>query len=194
MDVEASGFGPDSYPIEIAWSDESGEIQRNLINPKTIPHWTSWSTESEKIHGLERQRLERNGWNPEFVADRLIEDLQGKIVYTDAPEFDQQWVEQLFRAVNKPMPFHCEHIDELLLSTLRKPQDAIWEVVLRIEKLKANLAEVRTGKHAAGYDVGYLLQLWRHAHGDQVKMNHGVGPLPLTSTTGTFERLKKPAQ
>lgn len=191
MDIEASGFGPQSYPIEIAWSNEDGDIQRYLINPSTIPEWTHWNPASEQIHGIERQRLERNGWNPAYVANRLYEDLQGKIVYTDAPVFDQQWVEQLFTALHQPPPFQCQHIDELLLTTLRKPHDAVWEVMLRIEALKNDLAEVRTGKHAAGYDVGYLLQLWRHAHGDAVKMNHGIGPLPQTTSTGTFKRLKK---
>ncbi len=191
IDVEASGFGNGSYPIEIAWSNEEGEIQRYLINPTSIPSWTHWNTESEKIHGIERQRLERNGWSPEFVADRLSENLHGETIYTDAPKFDEKWVEQLFIAVDKPMPFHFEHIDELLVKLLHKPNEAVWEVSLRIDTLKADLAAIRSGIHAAGYDVGYLLQLWRHAHGNPVKMNHGAGPLPLTTPTGTFHRLKK---
>jgi len=190
LDVEASGFGDDSYPIEIAWSNEAGDIQRYLINPASISEWQSWNIESEKIHHLDRPRLERNGWDPEFVASRLTEDLHSKTVYTDAPDFDASWVARLFTAVKQPMPFHCDHIDELLLTFLRKPDDAIWQVMLQIERIKNELAEFRSGSHSAGYDVGYLLQLWRNAHGDAVKMNHGIGPLPLTTVTGTFERVK----
>ena len=190
LDVEASGFGDTSYPIEIAWSNEVGDIQRYLINPASVANWVSWNPDSEKIHGIDRPRLERNGWDPEFVATRLTEDLHGKTVYTDAPEFDAAWVAQLFTAVKQPKPFRCEHIDELLLAMLRKPEDAIWQVMLRIEHIKNELANIRSGAHSAGYDVGYLLQLWRKAHGDAVKMNHGIGPLPLTTATGTFSRIK----
>ncbi len=190
LDVEASGFGDKSYPIEIAWSNEAGEIQRYLINPASCADWVSWNADSEKIHGIDRPRLERNGWDPEFVATRLTEDLHGKTVYTDAPDFDDSWVAKLFTAVKQPKPFHCEHIDELLLTVLRKPDDAIWQAMLHIERIKNELTEFRSGTHSAGYDVGYLLQLWRKAHGDAVKMNHGIGPLPLTTATGTFMRLK----
>jgi hypothetical protein len=190
LDVEATGFGPESYPIEIAWSDESGEIHRCLIDPTPIPTWTSWSADAELVHGIDRERLARNGWPPDYVATRLTQDLAGKTVYTDAPDYDVRWVGLLFSALGKSMPFRFDHIDELLLSLLRKPEDAVWQAMVRIDDLKREVAAVSTGKHSAGYDVGYLLQLWRRANGGAVKMNHGIGPLPETTPTGTFERVK----
>lgn len=190
LDVEATGFGPESYPIEIAWSDESGEIHRCLIDPTPVPAWTAWSAEAERVHGIDRERLTRNGWPPDYVATRLTQDLAGKTVYTDAPDYDARWVGILFAALDKPMPFRFDHIDELLLTLLRKADDAVWQAMVRIDQLKRDVAAVSLGKHSAGYDVGYLLQLWRAANGGAVKMNHGIGPLPETTPTGTFERVK----
>lgn len=192
LDVEATGFGPESYPIEIAWSDASGAINRCLIDPTLIPAWTAWDAAAERVHGIERERLVRNGWAPDFVAERITEDLGGRTVYTDAPDYDARWLSTLFNALGRQTPCRLEHIDELLITRLRHDNQPIWQVVQRIAALKREVAEVSAGKHSAGYDVGYLIQLWRHANGEAVKMNHGVGPLPLTTATGTFARLKLP--
>ena len=190
MDLEATGFGPESYPIEVAWSDGQGEINRYLINPASVPGWDSWDDEAERVHGLERSRLLRNGWPADFVADRVSEALAGHKVYSDAPDYDARWLGRLFTAVDRPMPFAFEHVDELLLRTMRRADEPIWQVVARIDRLKQRVKDLSAGKHSAGYDVGYLVQLWRMANGHQVKMNHGIGPLPDTSQTGTFERIK----
>lgn len=190
LDIEATGFGPESYPIEVAWSLPSGEIQRCLISPETVPEWTAWNPEAERVHGIDRDRLLRNGWPPDYVADRLVADLNGLTVYSDAPDFDHAWLARLFRVVGRPMPFTFDHIDELLLRTLRREDEAIWQALARIERLKRDVAAVSSGKHSAGYDVGYLLALWRRAIGEPVKMNHGIGPLPPVTATGTFQRLK----
>lgn len=190
LDVEASGFGPDSYPIEVAWNLPDGEITRCLISPEDVPTWTHWDAQAEQVHGIERDRLLRNGWSPSYVAGRLAADLGGRVVYTDAPAFDAAWLDRLFSAVDRPLPFTIEHSDELLLSVLRTAEGAVWEAILRLDALKDELRDVRSGKHSAGYDVGYLLSLWRHAHGEPIKMHHGIGPLPLTTATGTFLRMK----
>ena len=190
MDLEATGFGPESYPIEVAWSDAQGEITRYLINPQSVPGWDAWDDEAELVHGLERGRLVRNGWPADFVADRVAEALAGKRVYSDAPDYDERWLGRLFTAVGQPLPFRFEHVDELLLGCMRRPDEPIWQVVARIDALKTRVAALSSGKHSAGYDVGYLVQLWRLANGHPVKMNHGIGPLPSITETGTFERVK----
>jgi ribosomal protein S18 acetylase RimI-like enzyme len=191
VDVEASGFGPESYPIAVAWNDPRGEIQRLLIDPRPVPAWQQWDAAAEAVHGIERERLERNGWPPDYVVDRLNQELNGQTVYSDAPDFDAAWLRRLFSAVGQPLAFSIAQIDDLLIDTMRGDGEPIWRVVLRIAELKREIAAVSSGKHDAGYDVGYLLQLWRAAAGHQVKMNHGIGPLPATSATGTFLRLKQ---
>jgi hypothetical protein len=190
LDVEATGFGPESHPIEIAWSDTSGAINRYLIDPTPIAGWTAWDPAAERVHGIDRERLVRNGWPPDFVAERIAEDLGGRTVYTDAPDYDARWLGRLFHALGRPTPCVLEHVDELLIARLRRDDQPVWQVVQRIAALKREVAAVSGGKHSAGYDVGYLIQLWRHANGETVKMNHGIGPLPPTTATGTFARLK----
>jgi len=55
LDIEASSLNDASYPIEIAWSDEKGNIESHLINPYAIEEWTDWDFYAEhKIHGLSR--------------------------------------------------------------------------------------------------------------------------------------------
>ncbi len=191
IDVEASGFGPASYPIAVAWNDPGGEIQRLLIDPRPVPDWRQWDAAAEAIHGIERERLERNGWAPDYVLDRLNQELHGQSVFSDAPDFDAAWLRRLFHAVSQPLAFTIAEVDDLLIDIMRAADEPIWQVVLRIAELKREIAAVSLGKHDAGYDVGYLLQLWRAAAGHPVKMNHGIGPLPATSATGTFLRLKK---
>lgn len=190
LDIEATGFGPESYPIEVAWSDANGAINRCLIDPTPIPSWTAWDHSAERVHGIDRDRLVRNGWPPDFVAERIAGDLGGRTVYTDAPDYDARWLGRLFAALGRPMPCTLEHVDELLIAHLRRDDQPVWQVMQRIAALKREVAAVSGGKHSAGYDVGYLIQLWRHANGEPVKMNHGIGPLPSTTTTGTFARLK----
>lgn len=191
LDIEASSFARESYPIDVAWSDAEGEIQRCLVSPRHVPHWSDWDPAAEAVHGIDRERLLRNGWDPGYVAARIEEDLRGQVVYSDAPEFDRHWLRRLFGVVDRPLPCLIDHVDELLIEVMRRPQEMVWEVTLRIEALKAELKPKMSGGHAAGYDVGYLLQLWRRARGHEVKMNHGQGRLPASSPTGTFLPLKR---
>jgi len=55
IDVEASGFGPMSYPIEIGIAMESGKRYSILILP--ADEWTYWDEEAEKVHLITRDTL-----------------------------------------------------------------------------------------------------------------------------------------
>lgn len=53
LDCEASSLSHKSYPIEIAWSDQQGNIESHLINTNKYPEdYTDWESEAEKTHGL----------------------------------------------------------------------------------------------------------------------------------------------
>jgi hypothetical protein len=191
LDIEASSFARESYPIDVAWSDAEGEIHRCLVSPRHVPHWTDWDPAAEAIHGIDHARLLRNGWDPSYVAAMIEEDLRGQVVYSDAPEFDRHWLQRLFEVVDRPLPCLVEHVDELLIELMRQPGEMIWEVSLRLEALKAELKPLLSGGPVARYDVGYLMQLLRRARGFAAKMNHGMGRLPQVSPTGTFLPVKQ---
>ena len=191
LDIEASSFSLASYPISIAWSDPQGTIERVLIAPRSVPDWTDWSPEAEAVHGLDRERLNRNGWDASYAAEVLNRQLAGQTVYTDAPTFDTRWLDRLFISVGSPREFAVQHADDLFLPLLERPYELAWQAVNRLEAIKTRTRAVVPGHHDAGYDVGYLLQVWRAAQGFPVKMGHGIGPLPETTATGTFVRVKQ---
>jgi len=191
LDVEASGFSRGSYPISIAWNDPSGTIERCLIDPASVPAWTDWDPAAETVHGLTRERLTRNGWSAPYVAETLNQSLAGQTVSTDAPDYDSRWLDRLFSSVGVPRRFSIAHADDLLLPLLVRPGDFQWQGVARLENLKERVRRLVPGHHDAGYDVGYLIQVWRAALGQPVKMGHGIGPLPETTATGTFVRVKQ---
>jgi hypothetical protein len=62
VDLEASGLGPFSFPIEVGWCTVTGEGEAHLIRP--APEWTDWCPASEKIHGITREQLAERGSRP----------------------------------------------------------------------------------------------------------------------------------
>lgn len=186
IDVEASGFGPGSWPAAVAWSDHRGGISRCLVQPD--PSWTHWDAQAESVHGLTRERLAAEGDPLAAVAARLASELGGGVAFSDAPEFDRGWLDTLFAAAGRPMPFRLEHADDVLIGALLRPDELMYQAQARLEKARDDLRRTASGRHDAGYDVGFLIALWRRALGETVKMNHGVGPVPETTATGSFRR------
>lgn len=97
IDVEASGVDmQQSYPIEMAWVDSLGNADRFLIRPS--PEWTHWEPKAKIIHGISRETLIRADLSVEQAAERLSDTLGLERVYSDAPDFDAQWIDTLFCA------------------------------------------------------------------------------------------------
>ena len=88
----------------------------------------------------------RDGYNTDYVANRLAEDLRGTTIYTDAPDYDARWVGKWFSAIGQPLSFHFEHSAELLLSVVCSPSDFVWQAMVEIDKLKREVAAVSSGK------------------------------------------------
>ena len=55
VDVEASGFGSASYPIEIGLALDEGLKYCTLVQP--APGWTHWDDEAQKVHRIPRDML-----------------------------------------------------------------------------------------------------------------------------------------
>jgi len=100
LDLEASGLGPGSWPIEVglSWVEE-GEVRSwsSLIRPE--PDWDeeAWDPMAEEVHGIGRDRLADapSAW---VVAEELLGRLAGRPAYSDAPEFDGRWLRRLLDA------------------------------------------------------------------------------------------------
>lgn len=120
IDLEASGLGAQSYPIEVAWkNDLTGEQDSFLIDPDTAEGWLYWDEYAEEMHGIEREELNKQGLDIISACKRLNEKLKDKTLISDAVEFDLFWLTRLFEATGiKPM-FEMAGLDRILSSEQR---------------------------------------------------------------------------
>lgn len=173
IDIEASSLGAASYPIEIAWSTPDGKIETHMISPYHIEHWTDWDPAAQTVHGLSRRYLAEYGEDPKFVAGRVQAVLAGLQVYTDAPEYDQGWLEVLFRdALGVPCPLRLLHIMKLWIPEyVPAPED---EPAPPLTPREAQLSELYSAAwddvagqpHRAGTDVRHRLAWFRRAQAE----------------------------
>ena len=121
IDVEASGFGRGSYPIEVGLVREDGHAHCTLIQPAA--HWTHWDDRAGRLHGITREMLQAHGRSAAGVATYLNEQLAGRTVYTDAWAHDYAWLAVLFEEAGKAPSFKLESVvallDERQLARLR---------------------------------------------------------------------------
>jgi hypothetical protein len=146
IDVEASGFGPDSYPIEIGVAMESGRRYSTLIRPAA--DWTHWDDNAEKTHGIARDTLDRHGRPVKEVASELNDLLEKRFVYSDGWVVDKPWVTQLFAAARLPQFFSVSAIETIL----SEEQMAIWHEVKNEFMLNHHLK-----RHRASIDA-FIIQ------------------------------------
>ena len=112
MDIEASGFGRGSYPVEVGVCLEDGQCHCFLIHPE--PDWLHWTDEGQSIHGIARELLLENGHPARAVALSLNERLKGMVLYSDAWGQDQSWLLKLYDAAELWPTYKLDSIRTLL--------------------------------------------------------------------------------
>jgi len=147
IDVEASGFGRGSYPIEIGLAFPDQQVEALLILP--APDWTHWDPEAEAVHGISREQLQREGRPIVEVAALLNARLAGNRVFSDAWSFDTSWVGRLFDAAGFSQHFRIDTIRSLLT----EEQVRVWQDA-RVQ-VEAEAGETR---HRAAVDARLLQQ------------------------------------
>ncbi|HEX9803924.1 MAG TPA: hypothetical protein VGB35_11735 [Gammaproteobacteria bacterium] len=98
IDLEASGLYGASYPLSVAWGSRVDAIEYHLIRPEDV--WLDegdWDAGAEAIHGFTLEQLLDEGEPALQVAERLAQALAGRVVYSDAPAYDRNWLEVLHR-------------------------------------------------------------------------------------------------
>lgn len=112
IDCEASGLGPESYPIEIGIAYQNGP--EGSLDFKIKPHadWTHWNEISESVHNIKREELE-NGISIYDAVYKLNSQLRDCKVYSDADAFDEAWINCLFDKVGVQRNFDFRSIYEL---------------------------------------------------------------------------------
>lgn len=150
IDLEASGFGPDSYPIEVGVVMEEGQRFCRLIKPKG--DWTHWSQEAEAYHKIPRENLLAYGHEAETVAEELNRLLYNQTVYSDGWVVDQSWMIKLFYRAGLPMQFRISPLEMIL----QESQMAIWHDVK--DQIQA---ELDVERHRASNDAMIIQQTYK---------------------------------
>jgi hypothetical protein len=115
LDMEASGFGPRSYPIEVGFCLPNGHTFCTLIRPE--PEWTHWDPEAERLHHIPRDLVLQRGRPAAEVARLLNAELEGQTVYSDGWANDYSWMGALFDVADMSPHFKLENLRALLLES-----------------------------------------------------------------------------
>jgi hypothetical protein len=146
INIDSSGLGSDSWPVSVAWRVlDSGREGHILIKP--APAWHGWEEAAEAIHGISRERLQREGVSPAEAAHRIAMALGGLEVHSDAPALDQIWLDKIFAAAERfPVPAIRRYGDLFPGADRREyqalvrqidDQPADWKALADIRKLAA---------------------------------------------------------
>jgi len=147
LDIEASGFGLGSYPIEVGFVTSQGRAWCSLIRPE--PDWQHWDPNAAVVHGITREQLQQHGRSSVQVAEALNEQLRGVTVYTDAWAHDFSWLSRIYEVADRSPSFKLENLRALL----NEDQAARWHEV------KLALARESTARrHRASADARLLQQ------------------------------------
>lgn len=145
LDIEASGFGRHSYPIEIGYVMPDGRASCMLVRP--MPEWTHWDAAAETLHGIGRRTLEIHGQTVRAVALALNRELAGRTVYCDGWAHDYPWLAALFDAADMRAGFRLESVSALLDEARLTRLDAARQ---------AALSEMGLTRHRASNDARAL--------------------------------------
>lgn len=121
IDVEASGLGRGSYPIEIGVVLADGSTHELLVKPQK--GWSHWNPEAEALHGISRELLHDEGLSVQDVAQQLNTWIEGETVFCDAWANDSSWLGLLFYEANIVQRFKLQ----TLRSIISEQQLPFWE-------------------------------------------------------------------
>lgn len=152
LDFEASGLEPGSWPIEIGLarirSDGTVRVNACLIRPH--PTWSEhlWSPSSAEVHGISRSELD-GAYPADLIAADFLELLVGRVIVSDAPDFDQRWLDML-----------AELIDPAPRFVIRDFDLAIAPFGFEGVKRGYEILDALPSRHRAGDDAARLARAW----------------------------------
>jgi len=153
IDLEASGLGPQSWPIEVGWCFKSGAPEAHLIAPASEWAREAWDQEAEALHGIALASLSKTGAAPASVCARLNRALKGAVVYSDAPDWDGFWLYRLFAAAGVKQGFSLVNFADLF--------DGLGAAEL--QALLARASRTSPHRHRAREDVLHMRRVYELA-------------------------------
>ena len=153
IDLEASGLGPKSWPIEVGWCFPQGLASSFLVRPDDSWPRSEWDDRAEALHGISIGEIEDKGVPIKALCEKLNSVLAGKIVYSDAPDWDGFWLYRMFDAAHLRQRFTLFDFGDLLR---RIAGDGLWEISERANRLHPH-------SHRASDDVRHMLTVYQLA-------------------------------
>ena len=144
IDVEASGFGGASYPIEIGGARRRTQVLR--LDPARA-RLTHWDAEAERVHRIPR---DGPGLRPARERRRVTSPDPDRV--PDGWVVDKPWLTTLFHAVRIDMQFHVSPL-ELILS---ESQMDCWH-----REKDAVVASLHLSRHRASHDAWVIQETYR---------------------------------
>ncbi len=153
IDLEASGLGPKSWPIEVGWGFHGWPPRSLLIKPAEAWSLEAWEKSAEELHQISPDKLIREGTPPLEVALVLNAAFANAEVFSDAPSFDGFWLYRLYEAAGVRANFKLHNLASLISSLTDVTPEELTE--------KASQKAPHT--HRAEQDVRHMQALYQLA-------------------------------
>ena len=101
VDLEASGLGSNAFPTELGWAiiGEGGFVESGSCLIRPPPQWNlyrnAWSAAAERLTGITREMLDRDGLPPREVMKRVLDAVGDRDLFSDERDFDSHWFSML---------------------------------------------------------------------------------------------------
>lgn len=154
-DIEASGLGDRSYPIEVAWSSPDGVVHSWFVKPEHL--WVYWDYEAEELHHIAYADLKQYGKPAREIAQMMNADLNGQVLYFDGGAFDRFWLDKLYEAADLKPSFTVGDFNELMASVGCNTADK------RLAAEAETLRHIGDRRHRAWADVEFLQTYYGYA-------------------------------
>lgn len=149
IEIEASGFGKGSYPIEVGYVSRHGHPWCSLIMPSD--DWLHWDEAAESLHKISRNILLEHGKDARVVAGHLNDVFHRQTVYTDGWLQDFTWVSLLFELADMTPCFKLKDLSTILTTY----QKSVWHATKQ-----SILSELQLRRHRASADAQVLQLTW----------------------------------
>lgn len=150
IDIEASGFGSHSYPIEVGVVSGDGSRYCRLIRPYST--WMHWDESAEAVHGITRNILCDKGREGREICLELNRLYANRILYSDGWVVDYPWLRTLYEEAGLDMAFRLSSIEMLL----KESQCERWADVKSQVQIQLQLQRHRASNDAQIIQQTYL--------------------------------------
>ena len=151
LDIEASGFDLDSYPIEVGIAISGGKRVSSLIYP--AESWIHWDDTAESVHQISNETLLKHGKPIKKVAESLNKLLKGRTVYAEDWVLDRPWMDMLFDEAGIEMAFELRSLQGIMTDK----QQSIWNEVKQEVEAKSKLTRHRASSDAWMMQQAFIL-------------------------------------